>query len=388
MIDGKVIFNMARIKKDDKEEEKSLLERLKEDLDKNVKGAHVSILSKSEISKIETYFSAPTYDLSRIISGSLFKGIPEKSAVLLVGPEASFKSSFIALALASAQKRGYLPVIIDTEGSWTEGFCERWGLDREEALYIYTPWISDVMLALGRIILNPSYEKLALVIDSIGGLERLKLLDDTEDGKIKADQGSLQKEIKRMLKMLINIAKSKKSIVFMSGHLYGNPSGYGSPEQLGGGFYLRLASDIIISLKKHTMKDDDKSIYGTQISAVTLKNRFYPPFSEASVEIDYQNGINKFAGLLDIALEAGLIKGAGAGWYTIERGIESIKFQGASKFDQYVDDKLLQDIEEYISTTGYSTINVNLAEAEQLIKEIEKPMEEEKNDFTSKTFTI
>jgi hypothetical protein len=47
----------------------------------------------------------------------LFKGIPEKTMTLLVGPEASFKSSFMALTMANAQKSGFLPVIFDTEGA-------------------------------------------------------------------------------------------------------------------------------------------------------------------------------------------------------------------------------------------------------------------------------
>jgi RecA/RadA recombinase len=55
--------------------------------------------------------------LNRILSGSLFKGIPEKTMTMLVGPEASFKSSFMCLSMANAQSMGYTPVIIDTEGA-------------------------------------------------------------------------------------------------------------------------------------------------------------------------------------------------------------------------------------------------------------------------------
>jgi hypothetical protein len=55
--------------------------------------------------------------LNRILTGDLHKGLPEKTLTLLVGPEASFKSSFMALIMASAQKGGYLPIIVDTEGA-------------------------------------------------------------------------------------------------------------------------------------------------------------------------------------------------------------------------------------------------------------------------------
>ena len=365
---------MARVKKEEtgEKKEKSLLDQLKEDLEKKTKGVHISILSKSEIATINTYIDTPTYDLNRIISGSIFRGVPEKSFVLLAGPEASFKSSFMAIAAGKAQKEGFTPLIIDTEGSWTQEFCERWGMNRDNALYVYTPWVDQILVMLGQIIKNESYKKLFVILDSIGGLERLKLISDSDKGDVKADQGTLQKDIKRMLKMLVNIAKAKSSIVFAGGHFYGNPSGYGDPEQLGGGFYLRLASDIIVVLKKYLIKDDDKNIVKVGFSAVTRKNRFYPPFNEATVEIDWQKGINAYAGLMDIALEAKLLTGGGAGWYTIPReNGEDIKFQGGWKFNEYIDETLLKDIEEYIKTTGYSSINENVAEAEKLIEESE-----------------
>lgn len=82
------------------------LEDLKNKLNKNVKGIHADILSKSKIANINEYVPTPHYDLNRILSGSIYKGIPEKTMTLLVGPEASFKSSFMCLSMANAQKKG------------------------------------------------------------------------------------------------------------------------------------------------------------------------------------------------------------------------------------------------------------------------------------------
>ena len=93
------------------------LEDLKNKIQKNVKGCTVDVLSESKVANIEDYVPTPHYDLNRIISGDLFKGLPDKTLSLLVGPEASFKSSFMALTMANAQKKGYTPVIIDTEGA-------------------------------------------------------------------------------------------------------------------------------------------------------------------------------------------------------------------------------------------------------------------------------
>lgn len=347
------------------ETKKSSLEELRDSLSEKSKGVHISILSQSDIANINEWVLGPSYDLNRILSGSLFKGIPEKQFTVLCGPEASFKSSFMALMLVNAQKQGFTPVILDTEGSWSMEFVRRWGLDPDKILYIYTPWISEAKVILGKII-SEGNEKLAIVVDSIGGFERYKVIDDALKGDVKMDQGSLQKDLKVLLKMLVNICKAKKSICFAAGHLYGNP-GYGAPEQLGGGLYLRLAGDIIISLKKSTIVNANENVVGTQIKAVTLKNRWYPPFNEATVDINYTEGINQYAGMLDIALKAGIFTQGGA-WFTHVSSGE--KIQGMEKVKVFMAEntQILQEIEEYIKNTGYSTVNENVKQAEELLK--------------------
>lgn len=366
------------------------IEDLKKKIEVKSKGVHVSILSQSEIASSKEFLPTPAYDLNRIVSGSLYKGFPNKTLSLLVGPEAAGKSSFICLCLAEAQRKGYTPVIIDTEGAWDEKFVKRWGMDPTNMLYTYTPWIDQVIVILGNII-ESGDKKLALAVDSIGGLENRKLLDDAISGDPKADQGQLQKNIKRMLKMLVNICKAQESIGFGAGHYYGNPTGYGSAEEIGGGKYVKLSADIIISLKKSVRYENPNArgeakgkALGSIIKGITLKNRYYPPFNECVVDIDFKKGINEMVGILDIAVDIGIIKKAGS-WYSI--GEERLG-QGIANVTELINtnnsikEKILNKVEEYIKTTGYSTINENIEEAEKLLEEEEikeeKPVKKEK----------
>ena len=265
----------------------------------------------------------------------------------------------MCLCAAEAQRRGYTPVIIDTEGAWTGDFVSRWGMDPKNMLYLYTPWVDEINVALGQII-DSGDQKLCIILDSIGGMEALKLLDDAVKGDVKADQGTLQKKIKRTLKMILNICKQQNSIALASGHYYGNPSGYGDADQVGGGKFAKLAPDVIIALKKSKMYDKDKNVIGNAITAITLKNRFYPPFNEALVEIDYKNGINSMAGLVPLAIEAGLIEKGGA-WYT--NTVTGDKVQGELNAEKCIDESLLKKLDEFIANTGYSTINEHVAAA-------------------------
>jgi recombination protein RecA len=368
------------------------IESLKKKLQDSVKGSHVEILSESKIATEHQWFPTPSYDLNRVLSGSLYKGLPSKSLTMLVAPEACFKSSFMCLCAARAQKDGYTPVIIDTEGAWTADFVKRWGLDPDNILYIYTPWVGEVMTMMGQIIDSEEDEKLFVILDSIGGLERSKMIDDAtgKDNQVKADQGTLQKDIKRMLKMFLNIVKKKNSVGVMAGHFFGNPNSYGGADEIGGGKFAKLAPDIIISMKKQQIyenpgaKASDRIVIGNEIKACTLKNRFYPPFQEATVQINYKDGINPMAGLMEIALQCGLVNKAGS-WFTFVPTDEKMG-QGEVKALQWMNDNpqlFLPEIEKILQTTGYSTVNKDVEEAEKLA-EVGESIEMDKEDTEEK----
>lgn len=359
------------------------IESLKKRLKDSVKGSHVEILSDSTIASEREWFPTPSYDLNRIISGSLYKGLPSKSLALLVAPEASGKSSFMCLCAAKAQKMGYTPVIFDTEGALTSDFVSRWGLDPNSMLYIYTPWIGEIMTMMGQIIDSEEDEKLFVILDSIGGLERLKMIDDAvgKDKSVKADQGTLQKDIKRMLKLFLNIVKKKNSVGIMAGHFFGNPNSYGGADEIGGGKFAKLAPDIIVSMRKSPIYENpgaaakDRIVIGNEIKACTLKNRFYPPFQEATIQINYKDGIDPMAGLLDIALQCGIVTKAGS-WFSF--GDEKMG-QGEIKALSWMNEHkqlFLPKIEEILSSTGYSTVNKDVEMAVKASESMSQVVEE------------
>ena len=126
------------------------LEDLKKKIEQKSKGCHISMLSQSDICKHDVWLSTPAYDLNRILSGSLYKAFPNRSLVLTVGPEHSFKSSFMALCVAQAQKDGFKVIILDSEGGFTEPFATRWGIDPENALYVYEPFVDNMCVILAQ----------------------------------------------------------------------------------------------------------------------------------------------------------------------------------------------------------------------------------------------
>lgn len=332
---------------------------LRDRLSKAAKGVHVSIMSDSTLADRNEFVETPSYDLNRILSGDLRKGLPKKTWTLFVAPEHAGKSSFMALLAAKAKEKYQSQIIvIDTEGGWDKNFVKRWGLDAEEILYIYTPWIDEIKVVLANIIESED-ENLIIILDSIGGIEKKKIKEDALKGDPKADQGTLQKELKPLYKMLANIVKTKDSIAMSAGHYYGNPSGYGDADQVAGGKYLKLAVDITVAFKKAKMFDDEKNVVGNRLTATTMKNRMYPPFHEATIEIDYTEGINKYAGLLPIALDAEIIEKTGNTYIYVDNTKAERKGVGEkqaySKIFSVYGEEIVDKINEYVKTTGFST---------------------------------
>jgi len=322
-----------------------------ESLQKSVKGMHISLMTESDIANVTDIIKTPALDLNRILSGDIYKGIPSKNLVGIVGKYGTFKSSFSALCMAESLHHGYQPIVIDTEGAFSSEFCTRWGLDISKVIYVSETYIERVMTLLAKLKEN-NQQKMIICIDSIGGLDRYKAFKDALDDDAKLDQGQLQRNIKQMLKLLLNICIHQDSIGIITSHLYSKPGAYFTMDEIAGGESVKYTPSILINLKKSALKDG-KEIIGNEITATTIKNRMYPPFQEATVRIDYVKGIQPYAGLLAIAEKAGLVEKSGS-WYSygdvrLGQGAESTE----ASLGNYPE--LLSKLNEWLKKTGYSS---------------------------------
>lgn len=137
---------------------------------------------------------------------------------------------------------------------------------------------------------------------------------------------------------------------------------------------LKLLPDVIISLKKSKMYDSEKHIIGNELKAITLKNRMYPPFNEATIQIDYVNGLNEFAGLAELAVKAGMVRKGGAGWYTyIKDDGSEVKAQGDEKLLKILTEnkeEFIDKLNKWLADTGFSSINEELKAANDLVSQV------------------
>jgi recombination protein RecA len=92
---------------------------------------------------------------------------------------------------------------------------------------------------------------------------------------------------------------------------------FGSPETTTGGRALKFYASIRLDVRRiETLKDGTDAV-GNRTRVKVVKNKVSPPFKQAEFDILYGIGISREGGLIDMGVEHGFIRKAGA-WYTYE----------------------------------------------------------------------
>jgi recombination protein RecA len=92
---------------------------------------------------------------------------------------------------------------------------------------------------------------------------------------------------------------------------------FGSPETTTGGRALKFYSSIRLDVRRIETLKDGQEMVGNRTRVKVVKNKVAPPFKQAEFDILYGQGISREGGLIDMGVENGFVRKAGA-WYTYE----------------------------------------------------------------------
>jgi recombination protein RecA len=104
---------------------------------------------------------------------------------------------------------------------------------------------------------------------------------------------------------------------------------YGSPEITPGGRALKFYASVRLDIRRIESIKDGTEIVGNRTRVKVVKNKCASPFKQAEFDIMYGQGISREGSVLDVAVELGFVKKAGA-WFTYEgeqmgQGRENVK---------------------------------------------------------------
>jgi len=286
-----------------------------------------SLLSEeNSLSIVNDWIDTGSYALNAIFSGSVYRGVPVGRVTGFSGPSGAGKTLIINKIIANAQKKGYFAAIWDTEAAVDRQSAEGVGIDPSRVKYYPVETVEDcrnqIATFLDKIIAaNDPNLKVIVAIDSLGNLASAKELRDVTEGKDAADMGTKAKAMKSMMRALtFKAAKARVPILFTN-HIYDNPTSL-YPElvkkQSGGSGPVYLAS-LLVQLATRNEKIDKNedqeaigvahNVSGVTLSAMTVKNRFVPPFLKAELYNNFRTGLTRYAGLADMAIAMGVVTG-------------------------------------------------------------------------------
>ena len=285
--------------------------KLREKLLNNTTIEDTSLLGESkfyeERDMVSTEYPMINVALSGSITGGLFPGITQ-----LAGPSNHFKSMF-ALLLASAYLKQYpdsAMLFYNSEFGTPISYFDQFQIPVDRV--IHTPLLNieqlkfDCVSQLEKI---DRGDKVVIVIDSIGSLASKKELDDTLASKTVADVGNRAKALKSFFRMVTPYFPMKDLPCIVVNHSYEEIGMF--PKQIvGGGTGSYYSSENIWMIGRRQEKED-KAIVGYHFIINIEKSRYVKEKSAIPITVMHDGGINKWSGMLDLAIEAGYIEKVG-----------------------------------------------------------------------------
>ena len=92
---------------------------------------------------------------------------------------------------------------------------------------------------------------------------------------------------------------------------------HNSPETTTGGKALKFYASVRLDVRRIETLKDGTDMVGNRTRIKVVKNKLAPPFKQAEFDIMYGEGISREGSLIDVGVDTGLIRKAGA-WYTYE----------------------------------------------------------------------
>ncbi len=240
-------------------------------------------------------------------------GLPRGRVIEIYGPESSGKTTVALHAVANAQAAGGIAAFIDAEHALDPDYAKKLGVDTD-SLLVSQPDTGEQALEIADMLVRSGAIDI-LVVDSVAALvPRAEIEGEMGDSHVGLQARLMSQALRKMTGALngagttaifINQLREKIGVMF------------GSPETTTGGRALKFYASVRLDVRRIETLKDGQEMVGNRTRVKVVKNKVAPPFKQAEFDIMYGQGISREGGLIDVGVESGLVRKAGA-WYTYE----------------------------------------------------------------------
>ena len=255
-------------------------------------------------------------------------GVPRGRVVEIYGPESSGKTTLTLHIIAEAQKNNGVAAFIDAEHAFDPSYAKKLGVDLEK-LEFSQPNNGEQALEITDILVQSGALDV-IVVDSVAALvPKAELSGEMGDSHMGL-QARLMSQALR--KLTGTVSKSKTCVIFINQIRHKIGVMFGSPETTTGGNALKFYSSLRLDIRRRASIKDGDSIIGNRTKVKVVKNKIAAPGRICEFDIMFGEGISYEGDLIDLAVEAEIVKKMGS-WYSYND--EKIG-QGRENAKQYV----------------------------------------------------
>lgn len=234
-------------------------------------------------------------------------GIPKGRIIEIYGPEASGKTTICLNFIAQIQKAGGIAAFVDAEHALDPAWAETLGVDLDNLL-ISQPDTGEQALEITEALIRSGGVDI-VVVDSVAALvPRSEIEGEMGDSSIGVQARLMSQALRKLTSV---VAKSHTTIIFTNQIRHKIGVMFGNPETTPGGLALKFYSSVRMDVRKTEAIKKGDQVVGSRHRVKIIKNKVAPPFKQAEFVVDAR-GIDKEEGVVDAALEMGILTKSGA----------------------------------------------------------------------------
>jgi recombination protein RecA len=300
-------------------------------------------------------------------------GVPRGRVIEIYGPESSGKTTLSLHIAAEAQKAGGVAAFIDAEHALDPIYASALGVDIDELL-VSQPDTGEQALEIANMLIDSEGVDI-VVIDSVAALVPQAEIDGEMGQSHVGLQARLMSQALRKLTSSIN--KTQTTVIFINQIREKIGVMWGSPETTSGGRALKFYASVRIDIRRIETLKVGAEMIGNRVRAKIVKNKVAPPFKEAQFDIMFGQGISREGSLLDVGVDHGIVRKAGA-WFTYD---EVQLGQGKENSKRFLRENA--DIALQLETAVYKAVGLIESDDDEVILEEENVVSEEQEDSNS-----